>query len=247
MVPLIIFITGIVATALSSMSGGGTSIINIPVLLWLGVPFPLAIATSQVNSTFWVLPASYNYLKDRKVDWLFLILFSLVGLIGAYFGVQVVLNTDSHVLQTVIGILILLLVTYTYFKREIGLSETKTYPKARQLLAYPFALLLGFYESVFGSGNGIAFAIVSFYTKGFDFVDALGYYFAVAFPWVVFAAILFITKGYYSFEIMLPAVLGSVIGGFIGSKYAKHKGNRFIKLMFVIVGGFLGLKLLLGI
>lgn len=229
------------------MSGGGSSIINLPVLLWLGVPFPLAVASGQVNSTFWVLPAAYNYLKDKKIDWIFLITFSVIGLIGAYFGVEVVINTNSRTLETVIGILILLLVTYTYFQKGIGLSEIKTYSTTRQTLAYPFALLLGFYESVFGSGNGIAFSILTFYTKGFDFVEALGYYFAVAFPWVIFASFLFIEKGFYSLEIMLPAILGSVIGGFVGSKYAKYKGNRFIKLMFVAVGGFLGLKLLFGI
>ncbi len=247
MTPTIIFITGIVATALSSMSGGGASIINLPVLLWLGVPFPLAVATQKVSSAFWVLPASYNYLKDRKVDWSFIITFSFIGLIGAYIGVLVVLKVNSKILETFIGGLILLLVAYTYFKKDVGLTETKAYSATRQMLAYPFALLLGFYESIFGSGNGIAFAIVTFYTKGFDFVDALGYYFSLAFFWVIFAAILLMTKGYYSLEVMLPAVVGSVIGGWIGSKYAKYKGNRFIKLMFVAVGGFLGLKLLLGI
>ena len=50
----------------------------------------------------------------------------------------------------------------------------------------------------------------------------------------------------YFLEI-IPAIIGSVIGGFIGSKYAKYKGDRFIKLMFVTVGGFLGFKLLFGI
>lgn len=247
MTTIIIFVTGIVATTLSAMSGGGAAVITVPILLWLGVPFPLAVATSQVSGAFWVLPASYNYFKDRKIDWPFLILFSLIGLVGAYFGVQIVLNTDSRVLQAIIGGLILVLVTYTYLKKEVGLTETKTYSKTRQLFAYPFALLLGFYESIFGSGNGIAFALVTFYTKGFDFVDALGYYFSVAFLWCIFAAVLYISKGYFSLAVVIPAVLGSIIGGFIGSKYAKYKGNRFIKLMFVTVGGFLGLKLFLGI
>ena len=50
----------------------------------------------------------------------------------------------------------------------------------------------------------------------------------------------------YFLEI-IPAIIGSVIGGFIDSKYAKYKGDHFIKLMFVTVGGFLGFKLLFGI
>jgi len=229
------------------MSGGGASVINIPVFLFLGMPFPLAMSTQKVSSTFWVLPASYNYLKGRKIDWTFLVAFSLVGLIGAYLGVQVILSLDTRVMEVVIGILVLSLVTYTYFKKDVGLKEVRIYSPAKRFIAYPLALILGFYESIFGSGNGILFSVVTFYTRGMDFVDALGYYFAVAFPWVVFAAGLLIFKGYFSFAVMIPAVLGSLIGGFIGSKYAKYKGNQFIKTMFVVIGGILGLKLLLEI
>ncbi|KKQ60591.1 MAG: hypothetical protein US81_C0016G0020 [Parcubacteria group bacterium GW2011_GWE2_38_18] len=225
----IIFITSLIATALSSMSGGGASVINIPVLLSLGIPFPMATAAQKVSSSFWVLPASYNYLKDRKVDWRFLLLFSTIGLIGVYAGVAVIMQTNQRLLQIIIGILILLLVAYTYFKKDVGLDEKKVYSKLRRSIAYVFALILGFYESFFGSGNGIMFSIVT------------------AFPWCVFAAGLLIYKGNFSWAIMTPIVLGSLIGGQIGSRYAKYKGNKFIKLMFVIIGSILGIKLLVGI
>ena len=243
---VIIFFTAFVATALSSMSGGGASAIIIPVMLWLGIPFPLATAAQKVSSTFWVLPASYNYLKDRKVDWFFLTIFSIIGLVGVYFGVNFVLHTSQRLIQIIVGVIILSLVTYTYFKKDIGLSETKVYSKPRRVISYVFALILGFYESFFGAGNGILFAIISLKTRGFDFADALGYYFSVAFLWVAFAAGLLIAKGYFSLAVMLPTVAGSLIGGYVGSKYAKYKGNRFIKLMFVFIGGLLGFKLLVG-
>jgi uncharacterized membrane protein YfcA len=106
---------------------------------------------------------------------------------------------------------------------------------------------MGFYETVFGSGNGIFFTMLTFYTKGFDFIDGLGHYYAISFSWVLFAAILLIQKGYFDFQIMLFATLGSVLGGFLGSRYAKNKGNKFIKILFVIIGSILGLKLLFGL
>ena len=106
---------------------------------------------------------------------------------------------------------------------------------------------MGFYEGFFGSGNGIFFTLVTAYTKGFDFIDALGYYYAVAFPWVVVGALVLMSKGYFDLSLMIPAVLGSLLGGFIGSKYARLKGNKFIKIAFTTVGIILGLKLLLNL
>ncbi len=244
---IIVFVISLVASLLSSMSGGGTNIITFPVFLSLDISIPLALSISSLNGAFWVLPASRNYLKGRKIDWKFLIIFSLIGLIGCYFGVKFVLGISQRTFEIIVGPLIIFLVAYTYFKKDLGLDEHRVYSKTRQMLAYPFALILGFYENIFGSGNGILFSIVSFYTKGFDFIHALGHYYAISFTWCLFGAILFIRHGFYDVKLMFIAVTGSVIGAYLGSKYAKYKGNKFIKLVFVIVGGILGLKLLLGL
>ncbi len=245
---IIILITTFVSTVLSSMSGGGASIINLPVFLLLGISFPVAASIQKISATFWVVPASYNFLRGRKIDWVFLTVFSFIGLLGAYFGVLATISIKQRYLEMAIGFLIVFLVIYTYFQKNLGLKEEgKTYSFYRKILAYPFAILLGFYESIFGAGNAILLAIITFFTRGFDFIDALGYYFAIAFPWLLFAAILFIYKGYFDLYLTIPAIIGSTAGGYIGSKYARYKGNRFIKLMFMVIGGILGLKLIIGL
>src|SRR5665647_429089 len=140
---LIILFTSFIATSLSSMSGGGASVINIPVMLALGVSFPLATAAQKVSSMFWVLPASYNYLKDRKVDWKFLALFSVIGLVGVYVGTVVVLAINQRLAGIIVGILILSLVIYVLTKKDVGMIETKVYSAVRKSVAYIFALILG--------------------------------------------------------------------------------------------------------
>ena len=243
---IVVLITALIAAVLSSMSGGGTGIIIFPVFLSLGMSFPLVSAISSVMSAFWVLPASRNYLKGRAVDWRFIIIFSIIGLVGCYFGVLLITSVNQRILETSVGVIILLLVAYTYFKKDIGLAEHKIYSPFRQALAYPFALLSGFYETFFGSGNGIAVTILTFYTKGFDFIAGLGHYYVISFTWSLFSAILLIQKGYFDLSLMTFAVIGSLTGAYIGSRYARNKGNRFIKIVFVIIGIILGLKLVIG-
>jgi uncharacterized membrane protein YfcA len=244
---ILIFFTALIAALLSSMSGGGASIITLPIFLSLGMSFPLATATQKVSSVFWVVPAAYNYLKNQRIEWRFLALFTSIGLVGAYFGFEAVISLDEKLLERMIGGLILTMVAYIYFQKDIGLKSKVIQSKLRKWAVYPFALLLGFYESLFGSGNGIAFAILGSHTRGFDFINALGYYFASAFFWTAFASFLFIRGGYFDIKIALPAILGSILGSYLGSKYAKHKGNQFIKNIFVFIGGVLGVKLLFGL
>lgn len=242
---IIVFSSSLIATVLSSMSGGGASIISLPIFLWAGISLPLSIAAHKICATFWTPISAYNYLKDKKIDWSFLLLFSAIGLVGAYFGVQFVLTIDEKLLKLIIGLIIFSFAIYTYFKKDLGLKEKQVKSKIKRAISYLAALIMGFYESIMGSGNGIAFAALTFHTRGFDFISALGYYFAVAFFWVSFAAILYIQKGYFDFWIMLAAILGSVIGSYSGSKFAKYKGNKFIKILFVTVGSILGIKLML--
>lgn len=245
--PVWIFLTAVLATTISSMSGGGSSVIAIPIFLSMGIPFPMATAMQQLNSTFWVLPSAYNYLKGRKIQWLFLIIYAAIGMVGAYFGVLTVTSFNQQILQRIIGVIILLLILFINIQKQFGLQEHQVRSKLRGQLVYLFALPMGFYEGLFGSGNGLFFSIISAYTKGFDLIDALGHYFAFAFPWVLFAALTLILKGYFDLNLMIPAVLGSLTGGYMGSKFARLKGNKFIKVVFTISGIVLGLKLLLGL
>ncbi|MDD3182560.1 MAG: sulfite exporter TauE/SafE family protein [Alphaproteobacteria bacterium] len=244
---VILLVTSFFATLLSSMSGGGASAIIVPVMLWMGIPFPVAAAAQKVSATFWVLPASHNYLRDRDVDWRFLLGFAALGLVGVYVGYLIVISLDAHVVKRAVGSVILVLVAYTYFKRDLGLVKDHVCSPLRRAAAYVFAPVLGLYESFFGAGNGIVFSILAMHTRGFDFADALGYYYSIAFLWCLATLVLFISNGYYDMMVMIPTIVGSLAGGFLGSRYAKYKGNKFIKMMFVTIGGALGLKLVLGL
>lgn len=242
---LLVFFSILFSTFLSSMSGGGSTAISLPIFLWAGVPLPLAIAVHRVAAMFWTPFSAQTYLKGRKVDWTFLFLFAAIGLVGMFFGVQFITQVDAEVLSKVIGGIILIFVLYSALKKDLGLKEHKVSSDFKRKLSYFLALPMGFYEGLLGSGNGIAFAALTFYTRGFDLIHALGYYFAIAFFWVTFESVLLIQAGYFDWKIMLAGVLGSMVGSTLGSRLARFKGNRFVKRVFIVIGALLALKLLL--
>lgn len=243
---LLIFFAAMIATTISAMSGGGSSIIAVPIFLSMGIVLPMAVAIQSLSGAFWVLPSAFNYLKGRKIDWYFLLVFAGIGTVGSIIGALVLTSVNQRLLTAIVGAMILFLIGFMNYQKNLGLKEEKRSTKKKSL-AYYFSFPMGFYEGFFGSGNGIFFTLVTTYTRGFDFIDALGHYYAVAFPWVTVGALVLILKGYFNLSLMVPAVLGSLVGGYFGSRYARLKGNRFIKIAFTIVGILLGFKLLLGI
>lgn len=244
---LIVFMTMLVSSLMSSMSGGGASLITVPVLLSLGYSFPFAIAVVSVNASFWVPIAAINYLDHRKIEWPFVIASSIIGLIGCYIGVSLLVSIDQHLLEILAGTVILVLVAYTFFERKMGLVAHPDPSVWHRAASYPIVAVMGIYEALFGAGNGIAFTIMTLTTRGYDFIDGLGTYYLASLPWDIFVAYLLIQRGYVDLPLMALSVAGSLIGGLVGSRFAHHEGNRFIRIVFMGVGAVLGLKLLLGI
>lgn len=225
------------------MSGGGSSMITTPVWLMMGFPLPVAICCNVVNGACWTLVAARNYLRGHTLDWRFIGIFIAFGLVGAFGGTKVIMSADPKILQKVFGIFILGLVALAYFKKDFGLHKKE--PKYNRFQSALFALPLGFYEAFFGSGNGIFTSAVLTTVRGFTLLEALGYYYLVAFAWCVFSSCLFISAGHYDLSLIIPAIFGSVAGAQLGSRIGKKYGSTFVKTAFMLIGTVLGCKLLL--
>ncbi|TSK06847.1 MAG: sulfite exporter TauE/SafE family protein [Geobacter sp.] len=232
------------ASLLSSMSGAGSAMLTTPVWLALGFPLPVAIASNQLNGAAWTPLAARNYLKGRPVDWALLRIMVVCGLAGAWGGTLIVRGIDAALLQRVIGSIILLLVAVVACNPALGRSEGEPLLSrgVTGLLAFP----LGVYESFFGSGNGLFTSMLLAKGRGQTLVASLGCYYAIAFFWNCFAVAVYSAAGFADARLMLPSTVGSVFGAYLGSRLGRHKGHDWVRGLFVLLGGVLGLKLALG-
>lgn len=233
------------ASLLSSMSGAGAAMLTTPVWLSLGFPLPVAIASNQMNGAAWTLIAARNYLKGKTLDWCLIRLMVCFGLTGAYAGTVIVRSMDAHMLQRIIGMIIICLVVVVACKPSLGKSESE--PCLSRWMTGMLAFPLGIYESFFGSGNGLFTSIFLTKTRGLNLLTALGYYYVVAFTWTCFAVSLYMTAGYGDSRLMVPSTVGSVLGAALGSRIGRRKGYGLVRVLFLSIGGLLGVKLVLGL
>lgn len=239
-----IFTVAFLASLLSAMSGAGAAMLTTPVWLALGFPLPVAIASNQLNGAGWTPIAAGNYLKGRSVDWGLIRIMILSGLFGAYAGTLVVRGADPRLLQRVIGSVILVLVVIVWRNPALGREETPPLlPRGvTALLAFP----LGVYESFFGSGNGLFTSVLLCKARGFPLLTALGSYYVIAFFWNSFAVCVYCAAGLADARLMVPSTAGSILGAYLGSRIGRRKGHGWVRGLFVLLGGALGAKLVLG-
>jgi uncharacterized protein len=241
---MIIFSVAFLASLLSSMSGAGAAMLTTPVWLFLGFPLPVAIASNQLNGAAWTLIAARNYLKGGTVDWALIRIMVFCGLVGAYVGTTIVRGADAHILQRIIGMIIIALVVLVAFHPALGRTESA--PLLSRRLTGVLAFPLGVYESFFGSGNGLFTSMLLSKTRGMPLLTALGYYYLISFFWNSFAVSIYSAAGFADSRLMVPSTAGSVLGAYIGSRVGRRKGYGLVRALFLTLGGALGLKLALG-
>ena len=230
---------------LGSLSGGSASALTTPAWLAMGVPLPTAVATDKLSGALWTLLGARNCLRGREVDRRLLVGMVTLGLAGAWFGAAVTVRLDPLLLKRWVGAVILLLMLVMLLRPHLGAVPGP--PRASRWVVGAAALPLGFYEGMLGSGNGLVASLLFCWGRGYDLIGARGHYYVLAFAWCALAAASYIGQGFYDLALMVPATLGSCTGGYLGSRIASQRGSSFVRGLFMVVGGILGFKLLLGV
>jgi uncharacterized membrane protein YfcA len=97
------------------------------------------------------------------------------------------------------------------------------------------SIVIGFYDGFIGPGAG-SFLILAFISLlGFDFLHASAHAKLVNLATNLGSITLFLLKGKIIWLIALPMAACNALGSIIGANLAIAKGNKFIRIFFLIV------------
>ncbi len=82
----LLFVVSLIANLFSALAGGGAGLLQLPALLFLGLPFGVALATHKVASVFLGLGATARHLKSSTFDWKFSAFILAMGLPELFWG-----------------------------------------------------------------------------------------------------------------------------------------------------------------
>lgn len=117
---LLIFIISLVANLFSALSGGGAGLIQLPALIFLGLPFGLALATHKVATIALGIGATARHLKENRINRDFALVMLLAGLPGVVLGASFILQVPDQMAKMALGILTIGLGVYSLFSPNLG-------------------------------------------------------------------------------------------------------------------------------
>lgn len=242
----ILFVASFMANWFSALSGGGAGLIQFPMLIFLGLPFGVALATHKVASVALGLGATIRHFRDSHLERRFSLIILGSGLPGVILGANTILRIPAHVAQLALGVMTISLGLYSFFKPELGMDHAPRNQDGRALLAGMLGLfIVGFLNGSITSGTGLFLTMWLIHHFGLDYKRAVAYTLVLCgLVWNGTGAIVLGMIGTIAWEWMPALLLGSIIGGYLGSHFAIKKGNRWIKRAFEIVTILIGLKLI---
>lgn len=243
---LFIFIISLIANLFSAFSGGGAGLIQLPILLFLGLPFGVALATHKVASVALGLGATLRHLKGNNLQKKIILLLFFSGIPSVIIGANLILHIPEAIAKLALGILTISLGIYSILKPNLGQQLNLKKQNILEFLTGGSVLfLIGMLNGSLTSGTGLFVTLWLIRWFGLDYQTAVAYTLVmVGLFWNGAGAITLGILGNIYWIWLIPLLLGSLIGGYLGAHLSIKKGNRWIKRSFEIVTIIIGIKLI---
>lgn len=244
----ILFAVALVANFLSAFSGGGAGLIQLPVLIFLGLPFAVALATHKVATVALGIGASLRHLKEEPLERGFVLMILCAGLPGVLLGANLILLVPDRAAHIALGLLTLGLGLYSWLNPGLGLVVARLHRDlAGRLIGAAVLFGIGVLNGSLTSGTGLFVTLWLVRWFGLDYRRAVAYTLVlVGLFWNSAGALMLGVLGSIRWDWLPALVAGSLLGGYLGAHLAIVKGNRMIKRVYELLTLLIGVKLILG-
>ncbi len=245
---VILFLVSLLANIFSAFSGGGAGLIQLPALIFLGLPFAIALATHKFASVALGIGATIRHLREEPLAWPLALTILGCGLPGVVLGASVILSVPDRTAQVALGMLTAGLGIYSWLNPHLGQAVTSIHRGlVGNLLGGMVLFLIGVLNGSLTSGTGLFVTLWLVRWFGLDYRRAVAYtLILVGVFWNGSGALTLGILGEIRWSWLPALLLGSLLGGYLGAHLAIKSGNRWIKRGYELVTLLVGLKLILG-
>lgn len=246
--PLLLVLTGLIAGFMNVMAGGG-SMLTLPVLVFMGLPGPVANGTNRIALVAQNLTAVGTFFKKGFSDFKLSVTLALCAMpgaiLGAFAGVQLRGVWFNRVVAVVMVGVMIMMWQQKPADKEARSSSTPV-SKARLITAHLLMVLVGFYGGFIQIGVGFIFIAVLTKVLKLDLVRVNMHKVFIVGAFNVAALAVYATQLSLLWSYGLALAVGNSLGGWLGAHVSVTKGEHAIKWVLNGVLVVFIIKLLIG-
>lgn len=217
---------------------GGGGLIQTPMGLILlpQLPVSTVVGSLKISAFSGTAFAAAQYVKKVTINWKLLLPMMALAMLASFAGSSLLTQMHNDFMKPVLLIILSFVAIYTFVKKDFGQHKEKAHsPTTHIIYSLLISLVIGFYDGFIGPGAGSFLVLAFVVLMGYDFLHASANAKMVNLATNFGSILLFVLKGKIIWAIAIPMALCNAAGGFTGAKLAINKGNKFIRIFFLII------------
>ncbi len=245
---ILLFLISFIANAFSAFAGGGAGLLQLPVLIFLGLPFSVALATHKLATIALGIGATSRHFREGTLDWRFSVLILAAGLPGVVLGAMVIVHVPERPAELALGMLTMGLGLYSVVHKELGQTiQLSPLDFKQSFIGLGVLFFIGILNGSLTSGTGLFVTLWLVRWFGLDYKQAVAYTLVlVGLFWNGTGALTLGLQGPIRWDWVPVLLVASALGGYVGAHFSIIKDNRWIKRIYEVVTLMVGVKLILG-
>ncbi|MCC8059272.1 MAG: TSUP family transporter [Clostridiales bacterium] len=216
---------------------GGGSLLTAPTLLSVGFPVQFITGTNQCATLPGVMTSLIRYAGKGHIHWQTSFAAACLAVPGAFLGARLNMILPAAILEMIMIVLVPLIAVFLLLKKDFGeenhIDELSVI--SRMGRAAVIGLVIGIYQGFYGAGCA-AFMLLAFAV--FDRLDVFAATGNTKFVLVcggVSTAAAYIASGRVNWSAAVVGGVFNILGNYIGSAVAFHRGTKVVRPMFFLV------------
>jgi len=226
MILFLVFLSGIASGFLNVVAGGG-SLLTLPLLTLLGMGIDVANGTNRIAILLQNIVAVRNFQKGNALPLKLSLLCGIPAVIGSIVGTLIVIDLNQDLLKKVVGILLLIMGIFLFMKPKMWAGQSDK--KMNTFLVTLAFFGIGVYGGFIQAGVGFFFIFFTAALLGLDLVKNNALKVFIVLLYTPISLIIFLLNGKVMFFEGLILGLGSMIGAYLGVKFALKKGINWLR------------------
>ena len=226
---------GIVAGFLNVMAGGG-SLITVPVMVFMGLPGPVANGTNRIAILAQNLTAISAFARRGFSDFKLSLSLALCAIPGAALGAMAGTQLDGAWFNRALALIMVGVMLIMHFDKGSTERPENHQPTRKQLVRGHLLMVgAGFWGGFIQLGVGFILMPILNRAMGLDLVRTNMHKVFIIACYTVVALVIFASQVEILWMVGLALALGNSIGGYLGAHFTVSKGERLIRVILNLV------------
>jgi uncharacterized membrane protein YfcA len=242
----VLTLIGVIAGFLNVMAGGG-SLLTVPVMVFMGIPGPVANGTNRIAILAQNLAAMVAFFRRGYSDIMLSLSLMICAIPGAMLGAAAGVKLDGPWFNRLLAVVMLAVMLIMQVDRGAKDTPSDHRPDRRQLVkGHVLMVGAGFWGGFIQIGVGFILMAILNRVMGLDLVRTNMHKVVIVAGYTVVALAIFASQVEILWLVGAALAIGMSVGGYLGAHFTVSRGEKLIRVMLNIVLVVFIVKLLLG-